>query len=512
MSGTLRFLLADHLSRSISSLRGLDPARDVVLMAEVAAETDHVPHHPKKIAFLFSAMRHFAAALEAEGVRVDYVRLDAPGNTGSFRGELQRAVRRHAPAAVVVAEPGEWRVREEARGWAALTGLPVEIRADDRFLCSHAEFAAWADGRRQLRLEPFYRTMRRRTGLLMEGDRPAGGRWNLDALNRRRLPRGMAAAEPAGFAPDAITEEVLRLVERRFAGRFGEPRPFRLAVTAAEAAQALEDFVANRLARFGDYQDAMRAGDPWLFHSGLSPYLNTGLLLPGPVCARVERAWREGSVPLNSAEGFIRQIIGWREYVRGVYWRLMPGYARLNALDAGRPLPAFYWGGATDLACLREVVRQTRDQAHAHHIERLMVTGNFALLAGVRPSETCDWYLAVYADAFEWVELPNTLGMALHADGGILGSKPYAASGAYIDRMSDFCAHCRYDVRRRNGPDACPFNYLYWHFLIDRRERLARNPRMAQAYRALDRLPEARRAAIVADARRFLATLEPWKG
>lgn len=511
--GDLRFLFADHLSRNVSSLDGLDPARDVVLLCEVAAEADHVPHHPKKIAFLLSAMRHFAVALRAEGVTVDYVELEEPGNTGSFRGELGRAVRRHRPGRVVVTWPGEWRVLEDVRGWEAALGVPVEIRPDARFLCPPADFARWAGDRPGLRMETFYRGMRRRTGILMTPDgRPEGGRWNLDAENRGPLPRRLVPPEPHLVEPDGITREVLDLVGRRFGDRFGDLRPFWFAVTREEALRALDRFVEHALPSFGRYQDAMRQGMDYLYHSVLSQYLNCGLLDPREACAAAEAAYRAGRAPLNSVEGFVRQILGWREFVRGIYWHRMPGYAALNGLDANRPLPAFYWTGETDLNCLRQVIGQTRREAASHHIQRLMVTGNFALLAGILPAEVCAWYLAVYTDAFEWVELPNTLGVALHADGGYAGSKPYAASGSYVARMSDFCARCRYDVALKEGPDACPLNYLYWSFLDRHRARLARNPRLAQPYRALDRLPEARLRAVREDAARFLDALVPAEG
>jgi deoxyribodipyrimidine photolyase-related protein len=275
-------------------------------------------------------------------------------------------------------------------------------------------------------------------------------------------------------------------------------------VTRAGALQALEDFIAKELPLFGDYQDAMKAGAPFLFHSLLSPSLNLGLLSPREVCRAAEAAWRSGSAPLNAVEGFIRQILGWREYVRGVYWTLMPDYAAENALAATRPLPAFYWTGETNMRCLRQAVRDTHDHAYSHHIQRLMVTGNFALLAGVAPREIERWYLAVYADAFEWVEMPNTLGMAVFADGGKMASKPYAASGAYIDRMSDFCSGCAYDVKQKSGANACPFNYLYWAFLIRNQDRLSGNPRLAMPYRTLAGWPQERRLAITAEAEAFL--------
>lgn len=510
MTGRLRFLFADQLSHTLSALGEIDPEADTVLMAEVAAETDHVPHHPKKIAFLFSAMRHFAAELDAKGIRVRYVTLDDPANTGSFRGEVDRAVRDLSPDRVIVTEPGEYRVLEDIQGWQERLGLPVEIRADDRFLCSTDEFARWARGKRQLRMEHFYRWMRQRTGWLMDADgEPAGGQWNYDAENRKPARPGTDFPRPMRFTPDATTNEVLDLVRRRFGNRFGDLEPFWFAVTAADARRALAHFIRTALADFGANQDAMLDGEHWLFHAGLSQYLNAGLLTAREVCEAVLDANTKRDMPTNSVEGFIRQILGWREYVRGIYWLKMPDYAAGNALGNRRHLPAFYWTGETDMRCMAHCLGQTRKEALSHHIQRLMVTGNFALLAGVIPDEICEWYLAVYADAFDWVELPNTLGMVMFADGGFLGSKPYAASGNYIDRMSDFCGKCRYRVKEKLGPDACPFNYLYWNFMIENERQLRQNPRMGPIFKTLDRMDEARKKAIRRDARTFLDALEP---
>ena len=503
---TLRFILGDQLNRRLSSLTDLDPERDVVLMAEVAAEATYVRHHKQKIAFLFSAMRHFAEDLRGEGLAVDYVRLDDPGNTGSLSAEIGRAVDRHRPDRIVVTEPGEWRVETTIRRWEIDFGLPVEIREDNRFLCSRAEFARWAEGRTSYRMESFYREMRRKTRLLMDGDAPEGGRWNFDRENRKPLPGRIEPPAPPAFPPDAVTREVLDLVRSRFGDHFGSLEPFRWAVTRADALGALAHFVAYRLASYGDFQDAMRAGSDFLFHSVLSPYLNAGLISAGEVTEAVERAFRDGLVPLNAAEGYIRQVIGWREYVRGVYWLWMPDYAATNALDARRPLPWFYWSGETAMNCLSEAIRGTAEHAWAHHIQRLMITGNFALLAGLSPAEVEEWYLVVYADAYEWVELPNVHGMILFADGGLLGSKPYAASGAYINRMSDYCRGCRYDVAARSGEDACPFNYLYWDFMIRNEASLRANRRLDMPYRNLDRMTPAHLEGIRTDAERFLAS------
>jgi deoxyribodipyrimidine photolyase-related protein len=508
--GVLRLVLGDQLSLGLSSLRDLDPVRDVVLMAEVMGECTYVRHHVKKIVFVLAAMRHFADALRGRGITVDYRHLDDPANSGSLRSELMAAVCRHRPARVVVTESGEWRVYEDMQGWQAAADVPVEVRADDRFIASHADFERWAAGRKSLRMEYFYRLMRRKTGLLMRRDgQPEGGAWNFDAENRKALPSGVVPPEPARFVPDAATCAVIELVRTRFSAHFGDLEPFWFAVTPADAEHAFEHFVATALPLFGDYQDAMKQGEKTLYHAVISLYLNIGLLDPLAVCRRVEAEYRRDRIPLNAAEGFIRQIIGWREYMRGIYWLKMPGYGDSNFFAATRPLPDFYWSGTTDMNCLRQCITQTKEEAYAHHIQRLMVTGNFALLAGIRPQEVCEWYLAVYADAFEWVELPNTHGMALFADGGVLSSKPYAASGKYIDRMSDYCRHCRYDVRQTEGAGACPFNILYWTFLAENSARLAANPRLAMIYRALDRLPNGRIERIRSQAAAFLDSLAP---
>ena len=453
-------------------------------------------------------MRHHAARLRELGWRVDYIALDDPDDTGSFTGEVARAVARHAPDRIVVTEAGEWRVGAMLDSWQTLFGLPVEIRADTRFLATHAEFEAWADARKSLVMEFFYREMRRRTGLLMDGDEPAGGRWNFDTENRRPAQRDLLMPRPLSFAPDETTRAVIALVAERFADHPGELDGFDYAVTAADASAQADTFFAHALPQFGDYEDAMLTGERFLWHSILSPYLNSGLLDPFDLCRRAEAEYRAGRAPLNSVEGYIRQILGWREYMRGIYWREGPAYVDRNFFENTRALPAFYWTGDTDMRCLAETLGQTLATAHAHHIQRLMVTGNFALLIGADPKAVHLWYLEVYLDAYEWVELPNTLGMSQYGDGGLLGSKPYAASGAYIDRMSDYCRHCRYDVSERVGEDACPFNALYWDFLARNREKLGGNPRLRMPYRTWDRMSPATQGEVRAQAAGFLANLD----
>ncbi len=507
MPENLILVLGDQLSADVSSLAGRDPERDRVLLAEVMEEATYAPHHKKKIAFCFAAMRHFADLLREKGWEVDYIKLDDAGNTGSLGGEVKRAVERLRPARLVVTEPGEWRLQDEVQGWEQALALPVDILRDDRFFCSRAEFAEWAEGRKTLRMEHFYHEMRRKTGLLMADDDPVGGKWNFDAENRKPASQDLAMPSPPRFEPDGATREVLNLVAERFSSHFGDLEPFWFGVTADQAGQALDHFIAECLPRFGDYQDAMLTGERFLYHSVLSLYMNAGLLDPLEVCRRAEAAYQEGHAPLNAVEGFIRQILGWREYVRGIYWLRMPEYRDQNFFDADRPLPGFYWTGDTDMACLRAAITQTKEEAYAHHIQRLMVTGNFAMLAGIDPSEIHEWYLSVYVDAYEWVELPNTLGMSQFGDGGLLASKPYAASGNYINKMSDYCGGCTYSVNKKTGNGACPFNPLYWDFLARNRDKLEGNPRLAPVYKTWDRMSDDKRRAYRESAAVVLASL-----
>ncbi|WP_231728165.1 cryptochrome/photolyase family protein [Sphingopyxis sp. H050] len=501
-------ILGDQLSHAIASLRNRSRSDTVVLMMEVADEARYVRHHKQKIIFILAAMRHFAAELAAAGWTVDYIRLDDADNSGSFAGELTRAVARHRPHAIAMVEPGEWRVRQAIDAWRARFDGSMDILEDDRFLCSISEFRRWAGQRSTLVMEYFYRDMRRKTGLLMTPDgAPVGGQWNLDDQNRAPPKKGQTYPAPLRFAPDAVTQEVIALVEDRFPDHFGNTATFALPVTARQAQQALAHFIDQALPHFGTFQDAMVAGEDLLFHSWLSPALNIGLLTAGEATAAVAAAYEAGKAPLNAAEGFVRQLIGWREYVRGYYWLEMPGVADANALGAERPLPEFFWTGETDMFCLAEAVRNTRDNAYAHHIQRLMVLGNFAMLAGVRPQDVGDWFLTVYADAFEWVELPNVLGMSQYADGGRLGTKPYAGGGAYINRMSNYCGHCSYDVKAKTGPQACPFNALYWDFLARHEDRFRSNRRMANMYANWDRMGPDKQQAYRKSAAAFLAGL-----
>lgn len=502
----LILILGDQLSPALASLRQWQSG-DLVLMAEVQAEAGYVRHHQHKIVLVFSAMRHFAASLRAQGIEVKYFQYEerisslyeAVATTLSQQPQLSE---------VLLTEAAEYRLAQEITAWPALLKKPVTVLPDDRFIASTEMFRRWADGRSQFRMEYFYREMRRYTGLLMNGSEPEGGKWNYDHDNRQSCPDDLALPAPAAVPVDAITADVIRLVKHEFSHHMGDADTFSLAVTGKDARAVFLDFVSQQLPLFGRYQDAMQLDQPFLFHSVSAMYLNIGLLDVRWMCQKVELAYREGKVPLNAAEGFIRQLIGWREYVRGLYWLLMPDYKNLNFFAAERALPSYYWHGDTKMRCMQQAIDHTRQHAYSHHIQRLMITGNFALLAGLSVAEMNDWYLSVYADAFEWVQLPNTSGMALFADGGVLASKPYAASGNYIQRMSNYCQHCSYQVKQVTGEGACPFNALYWDFLARNEDKLASNARMQLAYQQWRRKPADSQQAIRDYAAELLIKLE----
>ena len=496
---SLVIVLGDQLDAESTALRGFDPSLDVVWMAEVESESTHVLSHRVRITYFLAAMRHFAEERRADGLRVEYRRLDDAHNAGSLDAELIAAVKRLKPKRLIVAEPGEYRVEQMLKAAADSAGVPLEIRPDEHFFCSREKFAEYARKHPQLRMEFFYREMRRSSGVLMQGKEPEGGRWNFDSENRKSFGAkgpGLLIPQPCSFQPDQITQEVIEMVQKRFPNHPGSLEAFVLPVTAAQAEIALKEFVEERLPSFGDYQDAMWTDEPFLYHSRISAAMNLKLLNPRRVLMAVEDAYRRGHVPLAAAEGYIRQILGWREYVRSVYWTYMPEYVDRNALQATERLPDFYWDGDTNMECLRQSVGQTLRFGYAHHIQRLMVTGLYSLLFGVDPVEIHKWYLAIYWDAVEWVEMPNVIGMSQFADGGLMGSKPYIASGKYIHRMSNYCQHCRYKPDEAVGEQACPFTTMYWDFLLKHESLLAKNQRMVMQVRNLKRLSEERKAAI----------------
>ena len=504
----LVLVLGDQLDADASVFDDFDPARDAVWMAEVGHEATQVWSTQPRIAIFLAAMRHFRDALRARGFTVHYRAMDEH-DFPTLEAALTADLAALKPAKLIAVKPGEWRLAQSLPAACAAAGVPWIEYPDRHFYCDADDFADWAGTRKEYRLEFFYRWLRKREGVLMDGGQPVGGQWNFDHDNRGTFDRrgpGLLPA-PRAFAPDATTREVIALVRTRFASHPGRLDAFDWPLDAAQAREALDDFIAHRLPLFGRYQDALWEGEPWLYHSRLSAAMNLKLLSPRMVVDAAVREWREGRAPIEAVEGFVRQILGWREYVRGVYWQRMPGFLDDNALDARAPLPGFFWTGDTDMACLRDALRQTLDLGYAHHIQRLMVTGLFALLVGVRPREVHEWYLAVYVDAVEWVELPNVLGMSQYADGGRMVSKPYAASGNYIKKMSNHCAGCRFKPDVSVGPDACPYTTLYWDFLARHEARFAKHPRTALQWKNLGRKPADELARIRAQAAQLRASL-----
>ena len=508
---TLRLILGDQLNPDHSWYRQVD--EDVIhVLMEVKQETSYVLHHAQKVLAIFAAMRAFAEHLRARGHRVRHIAIDHPSNRQAITANLDALIAHHQADCVAYQAPDEWRLDQELAGWAQARraqGLKVEVADTEHFLTARGEVAELFAGRKQWLMEHFYRHMRRHHGVLMSIDRqPEGGQWNFDADNRKAWSG--QPPEPADWRTPHDHADLWQDIVNAGVTTFGEPQADRLRwpVSADEARAHLHAFVAHALPHFGDFQDALSQQANRLFHSLLSFALNVKMIHPREVIDAAEQAWRNGHAPLAAAEGFIRQVLGWREYVRGVYWAHMPGYDEHNHLGHDLPLPGWFWTGQTRMACMSRAIGQSLQDAHAHHIQRLMVIGNFALLAGLEPKALHHWYLGVYIDAFEWVELPNTLGMSQFADGGLLATKPYVSSAAYLDRMGDHCRHCPYQRKERLGERACPFNALYWDFHLRHDDLLRRNPRIGMVYRQLDRMTPEARQAISEKARQLRENLE----
>jgi deoxyribodipyrimidine photolyase-related protein len=504
---TLRLILGDQLNAGHSWLR--ERRDDVIyLLMEVRSETDYVRHHAQKVLAIFAAMRGFAAALQAAGHHVHYLRIGDPHNRQSLAANLAQVATELGIQRIERIEADEYRVEQALDQAIAALGLPSQTVSAEHFLLERREIAAQFASKVP-RMATFYRAMRLRFRLLLDAaGESVGGQWSYDADNREKWPGTPAA--PAWPNPRHDLRALWAEIQAAGVQTMGEPSAgaFPWPLSRREARLWLAHFVEHALPHFGRFQDALSRESRTLFHSGLSFALNVKLLHPLEVIQAALAAFEAGKVPLADIEGFVRQILGWREFVRGVYWARMPGYAQLNALNAQRPLPSWYWSGDTQMACLQQAIRQSLDSAYAHHIQRLMVTGNFALLAGCAPDEVDAWYLGIYIDAFEWVELPNTRGMSQFADGGLLGSKPYCGSASYMQRQGDYCRGCHYDAKRRHGEGACPLNSLYWHFHLRHADSLGRNPRLAMPYKAWSRMDETERSATLAQAEHYLARLD----
>lgn len=501
----LRIIMPDQLSMTISSLTGCDKSSDILLMCESIEQIGRVKHHKKKIAFLFSAMRHFAEQLKQQHYQLIYYQTISHF---SLVDAIKYALKQHQIERIIFTKPGCYQMYKNIMAWQKQWNIPITVCHDNRFLCSIEEFKKWAVGRKQLRMEYFYRKLRQQYHILMDDKQPIGGKWNYDTYNRKSAKQNLSIPQHYQVKPDKLTRQVINTVAEQFSDHFGDLKEFHFAVTRQQALSVLKQFIEQRLINFGDYQDVMLEGEPWMYHSHISFYLNCGLLLPMECIKIAEQAYREGKAPINAVEGFIRQIIGWREYVHGIYWLMMPQYQQKNFFTAKRDLPRFYWTADTAMNCLHQCIDETKKNAYAHHIQRLMVLGNFALLIGVEPKQVNEWFLIVYADAHEWVELPNVSGMILFADGGYLASKPYAAGGSYINKMSNYCKNCVYNVDQKYGQQACPFNYLYWNFLNRNRKKLANNHRVSMMYKNYDRMDDNKKKAIEYDSQQFLKALD----
>ncbi|MFN3734082.1 cryptochrome/photolyase family protein [Comamonas testosteroni] len=500
---TLRLVLGDQLNPEHSWFRQVDLQVVYVLM-EVRQETDYVLHHAQKILAIFAAMRDFARKLRADGHRVRYVSIDDASNRQSIPENLAALAVHYGARTVQWQQPDEWRLDAQLQAWASGQQLSCTAVDSEHFLTARDDLATQMRGRRQWLMEHFYRSMRRRYGLLLdEHEQPVGGQWNFDRDNRKPWPG--TPVEPEDWRPLHDHSALWGIVQRSDVQSFGDAQAdaLRWPLNRQEAIRCLEAFVTHALPHFGDYEDAMSSQAPRLFHSLLSFALNVKMLRPLEVLQSAEAAWRSGHAPLAAVESFVRQILGWREYIRGIYWAHMPGYESRNALDHHLPLPHWFWTGDTHMRCLQQSIKQSLQTAHAHHIQRLMVIGNFALLAGLDPVELHRWYLGIYIDAFEWVELPNTLGMSQRADGGLIATKPYVSSAAYLQRMGDYCQGCTYNPKQKTGPSACPFNALYWDFFARHVEELGSNHRLALVYRQWQKFPPEQQSALRAHARQL---------
>ncbi|MFZ4115518.1 MAG: cryptochrome/photolyase family protein [Chthoniobacterales bacterium] len=498
-------ILKDQLSFSLSSLKNAHQTTDTLFFCEFVESSPS--HHQKKIAFELACMRHFASTLQEQGFQISYIPFTKDQKPSTLIEEIRKAYGKGSYKKIIITEPSEWSVLEEIK--KLQRDIPIDILPDDRFLAAKSDFQSWANGKKQLRMEYFYREMRRKHYILIDASgKPEGGKWNFDQENRKPLKGRPSFPKRLKHQKSSLLQEVLALVEKNFSHHFGTLQPFHYAVTREEALLELEDFTEYVLPFFGDYQDAMLANEPYLYHSLLSSYLNIGLLLPLEICEKAQEAYYQGKAPLNAVEGFIRQILGWREFIRGIYWLYMPDYGELNFLKAKRSLPSFYWTGKTKMFCVKEAVTHTEEHAYSHHIQRLMITGNFALLAGLDVKEVQQWYLGVYSDAYEWVEMPNTLGMALFGDGGIVGSKPYAASGKYIHRMSNYCEKCYYDPNLLTGDRACPLNALYWDFMARHAPQLKNFQRMNYMLSTWNQFPSEKKEAIQQQAKKLFSKMD----
>ena len=487
----LKLILGDQLNLQHSWFKEVDSSEVFVLM-EMRQETDYAPHHIQKVVAFFGAMRNFSEVLKQAGHQVHYLALDDKANRQQLEANLNFLIEKFNADGFAYMEPDEYRLDQQLKEYVLGLNIPSEVVGTEHFMTSRSELTEFFEGKKQLILEFFYRRMRKKFDLLMQLDQPEGGQWNFDKNNRKKWKGTPSIPEP--FYPKANDLEALKeMIENAGIKTIGsfDKNQFLYPLSRTQALEQLDYFCRYLLVYFGDYQDALHTDEVNLFHSRISFALNAKIIHPLEVVQTVITYYREHSddIELSQVEGFVRQIIGWREYMRGIYWKEMPAYASMNALENTNPLPEFYWTGKTKMNCLHQSITNSLDNAYAHHIQRLMITGNFALLAQIHPDKVDEWYLGIYADAIQWVQITNTRGMSQWADGGIVATKPYVSAAAYIHKMSNYCDSCQYDKKKRVGEDACPFNSLYWNFLDDKKQFFAKNNRMAMMLRLLEKIP-----------------------
>ncbi len=479
------WILGNQLSTTFQGFHVIDKSKDRILLIEATSRSMWKPYHKKKLVLIFSAMRHFRDELISQGYLVDYRVAD------SFQEALRNYMLDFNTQELILHEPADFNMRKLLREWSNMqikSGILVTFLEESFFLVKEKEWDSLLPPNKSWKLESVYQQLRRKFSILMDGEKPVGGKWSYDQENRKPPKQGLSFEDPLFFEPDEITQEVISLVNEKYPNNPGNTDKFNCPVNQQQALETLDHFLATRLPTFGDYQDAMIENNPYMSHSLISSAMNIGLLDPLDVIRKSEEIYRKGLASLSSTEGFIRQILGWREYIRGIYLRKMPDYYHVNTFKHERPLPALYWGGKTKMNCLSQTVTEVLTNGYNHHIQRLMILGNFANLVGIMPQEVADWFNAMYTDAHDWVVLPNVLGMALFADGGIMSTKPYVSTGQYINKMSNYCKNCYYKVTEKFGEKACPFNALYWNFLMEHQETLKKNPRMSMMYKILDKM------------------------
>lgn len=508
MSKTLRLILGDQLNRQHSWFQEVNDSVTYVLM-EIRTETDYATHHIQKIVGFFASMQHFASELQLQKHQVIYIHLNDNTNLQSFEKNIQLLIEKEQFTHFEYQHPDEYRLDEQLKQFCKTLSISFSVSDSEHFMSSRNELGDFFNGKKTFLMESFYHMMRKKHHVLMDGDKPLTGKWNYDGENRKKLPKDHKPTSPLVFQNDvtAIVSEIEKTNIKTIGNL--QPKNFVWPINRKQSLELLDFFVTECLSLFGSYQDAMTPNEWSLYHARISFSMNVKMISPMEVINRAVLEWENNpeTIAYHQLEGFVRQIIGWREYMRGIYWNKMPEYATMNYFNHENSLPEWFWTGKTKMNCLKDAINQSLNYAYAHHIQRLMVTGNFALLAGIHPDEVDAWYLGIYIDAIEWVEITNTRGMSQFADGGIVGTKPYVSSASYIDKMSHYCGSCFYKKSVKTGDKACPFNSLYWNFYDKNEDKLGKNPRIGMMYNVWRKMKPEDKVALLEQADYYLKNI-----